>query len=78
MSDKKQNLDQDSGMAIKSRNFELLVLALLVQARGFLPGPGLSRDDASHHAEPRAAHLGLDIDEVLELAWNRGHSWIPR
>ena len=54
----------------------------LLRARDHLPGPGMDRDGAdalSQQGQDKsaAAHLGLDIDDILEMARERGHGWLP-
>lgn len=59
---------------LNARNWERLLLATLVRVRDHLPGPGMTEDEIEHiDARLRdRARLGIDIDQILEMAKDRG------
>jgi len=56
------------------RNWERLLLATLTRARAHLPGPGVTEEtlDQIPVEKRSAAALGMDIDQIMELAEERG------
>lgn len=64
------------------RNWEVLLLTTLLRAREYMPGPGLTEEDIENSDKDSSwkekAKLSLDINKILDEAYNRGHGWLPR
>ena len=58
---------------MNQRNWEALLLATLRRARDVLPGPGCTEEsiDKMDSSLQGSARLGMDIDEILEMAEER-------
>lgn len=64
------NYEKD-GTDLADSNWEVLLLSTLARCREQLPA-------AEQGSLNNKASLAFDVDEILELAWQRGHAWVPR
>ena len=66
---------------LNSRNWQTLLLATLMRCSQHLPGTPGKRDVPIENISEKARdayRTGCDVDEVLELARERGHEWMNR
>ena len=61
-------------MEMNKRNWERLLIATLQKVRASLPGPGITEEHLKTMSdiEKIKATLGIDIDEIMIEADNRG------